>query len=639
MAEVHLAIQRGPAGFEKLVVLKLVHEHLAAEAAFAQMLLDEARHAGMIKHPNVVEIYELGEEAGRHFIVMEYLPGEPLLEVLRIAGEGGARLDALSIARVIADTAEGLDAAHRLTTRDGRPLELVHHDVSMGNIVVLYSGLVKLVDFGVAKAQRTPGGPRVHGKLGYMSPEKVQDAAVDRRSDIWSLGCVLWEALTLRRLFKGDTDADTVRQVLGAPIAPPSEIEPSAPPELDPIVMRALQRDPDRRYQTAKGMAADLEEVLREAGYGAKNDRIAQHMESVFAARIAARERVLLDVSHEHRPSAATLEAAFGEAMTYAARTITSTGHGPVAPAGEEEEEEEERAHEAATTKTPPNAPAWRPPPDAMAGAAVKGSAAVPPAAQAAAAAPPGTGLASDFEEPLTETAIQAVPSPPTPTIAAAGLGPPASITPAAAAAPAPTEAPPDGEAAPDAPPPEAEGAAAAPPAPRAPIVPSIAPPPPWQDEPNPFADDDDFKTVADVIPANAEASRSLQSEPSWTVARQSAALDELQRWVQESRNPPQSRWEALVRKVRPWHQRVVSWAFQRRVPPWSPYAAAGVVLLLLVLLIARCATGGSDARPGKPAASAGSAQTEPREPGAAPAGGETEMEEDANAVRPPKQR
>ncbi|HSK05682.1 MAG TPA: serine/threonine-protein kinase, partial [Kofleriaceae bacterium] len=333
MAEVHLAVQRGPADFEKLVVIKVVHEHLASQPAFTGMLLDEARHAGMIRHPNVVEIYELGEEAGRHFIVMEYLEGEPLLDVLRLAGEGGARLDPLSAARVLADTAEGLDAAHRLRSPGGQPIELVHHDVSLGNIVVLYSGLVKLVDFGVAKAQRASRGERVQGKLAYMAPEKVQDRAVDRRSDIWSLGCVLWEALTLQRLFKGDSDADTVRQVVGAEIPRPSEIDPDAPPELDPIVLRALERDPDRRYQTAKAMAADLEEALRRLGYGARNDRIAQHMEAAFAARIAARARVLMEVSSRRRPSPATLEAAFGEAHAPAASTITSTGESPIAPA------------------------------------------------------------------------------------------------------------------------------------------------------------------------------------------------------------------------------------------------------------------------------------------------------------------
>jgi hypothetical protein len=446
MAEVLLAIQRGPADLEKPVVIKVVHEHLASQPAFTQMLLDEARHAGMIRHPNVVEIYELGEEAGRHFLVMEYLEGEPLLDVLRLAGEGGARLDPWSAARVIADTAEGLDAAHRLRSPDGQPIELVHHDVSLGNIVVLYSGRVKLVDFGVAKARHAASGERAQGKLAYMAPEKVQDRAVDRRSDLWSLGCVLWEALTLQRLFKGDSDADTARQVVGAEIPRPSVIDPEAPPELDPIVLRALERDPDRRYQTAQAMAADLEEALRRHGYGAGNDRIAQHMEAAFAGRIAARARVLMEVSSGRRPSPVTLEAAFGEAHAPAASTITSTGESPIAPAQ-----------------------AWDP------------------------------------------------------------------------------------------------------------------------SEPNPFADEDDFKTVADLIPAHPEASRSLQTAPSWTVARQSSALDELQRWVQESRTPPRPRRDALLRRLRPLHHRVTAWAHRRRLPRWSPYATAGVVLLGLVVLAARC--------------------------------------------------
>src|SRR6478735_2163996 len=151
MAEVQLALQRGPAGFEKLVVVNLVHDALATQKAFVDMLLDEARVAALVKHPNVVDIYDLGQAEGRYFIAMEYLEGEPLLSVLR-AGREGKRLDPMSTARLIADTAEGLDAAHELRTMAGDAIELVHHDVSLGNIVVLYNGQVKLVDFGVAKA-------------------------------------------------------------------------------------------------------------------------------------------------------------------------------------------------------------------------------------------------------------------------------------------------------------------------------------------------------------------------------------------------------------------------------------------------------------------------------------------------------
>jgi len=313
MAEVQLALQRGPAGFEKLVVVKLVHANLASQKDFVEMLLDEARVAALVKHPNVVDIYDLGEANGRFFIAMEYLEGEPLLAVLR-AGREGKRLDVLSTARLISDTAEGLDAAHELRTMGGDPLELVHHDVSLGNIVVLYNGQVKLVDFGVAKAtQSAASRTRVQGKFSYMAPEKLRGGAGDRRSDIWSLGCVLWEALTLKRLFKGGNDGDTMKQVLDAAIPLPSKINGDVLPDFDAVVMKALERDPDKRYSTAKEMAADLEEVLRKHGYGGKNDLIAKYMQGTFSDHIAARKKLLQEVSSKGRASADVLEAAFSE--------------------------------------------------------------------------------------------------------------------------------------------------------------------------------------------------------------------------------------------------------------------------------------------------------------------------------------
>jgi serine/threonine protein kinase len=311
MAEVQLALQRGPAGFEKLVVVKLVHANLATQKDFVEMLLDEARVAALVKHPNVVDIYDLGEADGRYFIAMEYLEGEPLLAVLR-AGREGKRLDPLSTARLISDTGEGLDAAHELRTMAGDPLELVHHDVSLGNIVVLYNGQVKLVDFGVAKAtQSAVSRTRVQGKFSYMAPEKLRGSAGDRRSDIWSLGCVLWEALTLKRLFKGGNDSDTMKQVLEAAIPLPSKINADVLADFDPIVMKALARDPAQRYATAKEMAADLEEVLRKQGYGGKNDQIAKYMQATFGEHIIARKKLLQEVSSKGRASDDILHAAF----------------------------------------------------------------------------------------------------------------------------------------------------------------------------------------------------------------------------------------------------------------------------------------------------------------------------------------
>ena len=326
MAEVQLALQRGPAGFEKLVVVKLVHENLASQKPFVDMLLDEARVAALVKHPNVVDIYDLGEVEGRYFIAMEYLEGEPLLAVLR-AGRDGQRLDVLSTGRLIADTAEGLDAAHELRSMAGDPIGLVHHDVSLGNIVVLYNGQVKLVDFGVAKAtQSATAHTKVQGKFGYMAPEKLRGEPGDRRSDIWSLGCVLWEALTLKRLFKGGNDSDTMQQVLEAPILPPSEVNGDVPADFDAIVMRALDRDPSKRYPTAKAMAAEIEEVLRKHGYAAKNDTIARYMQATFQSHIDARKKLLQEVSSKGGASPDVLEAAFDDGALASGSPISATG-------------------------------------------------------------------------------------------------------------------------------------------------------------------------------------------------------------------------------------------------------------------------------------------------------------------------
>jgi serine/threonine-protein kinase len=319
MAEVQLALQRGPAGFEKLVVVKLVHGELATQKAFVDMLLDEARVAALVKHPNVVDIYDLGEADGKYFIAMEYLEGEPLLSVLR-AGREGKRLDALSTGRLIADTADGLDAAHELRNMAGERIELVHHDISLGNIVVLYNGSVKLVDFGVAKATSAATGSsgKVQGKFSYMAPEKLKGSTGDRRSDIFSLGCVLWEALTLKRLFRGGNDAETMKQVLELAVQPPSKVNSDVPVEYDEIVMRSLDRDPAKRQQTAKQFANELEELLRKSGYGAKNDRISKYMQETFKDHIDARKKLVQEVVSKGSASAETVDAAFSEAAQLA---------------------------------------------------------------------------------------------------------------------------------------------------------------------------------------------------------------------------------------------------------------------------------------------------------------------------------
>jgi len=210
MAEVFIARQSGLMNFEKVVVVKTIHEHLSLQEEFISMLLDEARLSALIKHPGVVDIYDLGEANGTYFIAMEYLAGQSLTKVMTEARNRKLVLDVLSTLRIIADAAAALHAAHDLKSMTGEFLGLVHRDISPGNIIVLYDGNVKIVDFGVAKAQSrmTITAPlQIKGKLGYIAPEQMRGDDVDRRADIFALGVVMWELLTYRRLFKANPAA------------------------------------------------------------------------------------------------------------------------------------------------------------------------------------------------------------------------------------------------------------------------------------------------------------------------------------------------------------------------------------------------------------------------------------------------
>ncbi len=283
MAEVHLARQRGLKRFRKLVVVKTVHPQLAEDDRFIDLLLEEARISALLKHPRVVDIYDVDEDHGVVFIAMEYLPGHSVTEIIK-RGRKGRRLDVLSVARLIAGAAEGLDAAHNLRTHSGEQLELVHRDVSPGNIVVLYNGEVKLVDFGVAKARDHLSNSAIGkfaGKLGYAAPEQLGSDSADRRSDVFSLGVVLWELICLRRLFPAKSREESLRLVSsGAP--KPSSLRPETPSSIDEICLRAVRPDPAERFQTAREMAQGLEAALLESGYRRENSLIAEYMEDVF---------------------------------------------------------------------------------------------------------------------------------------------------------------------------------------------------------------------------------------------------------------------------------------------------------------------------------------------------------------------
>jgi serine/threonine protein kinase len=255
MASFYLARRMGPAGFSRPVGIKVIHDHLAADRSFVEMFLDEARLSARIVHPNVVHVEELGESEGMFFLAMEYVHGTALSVLLRRLASSGRRLApevACAIARGVAD---GLHAAHEAKDERGNALEVVHRDVSPQNILVSAQGHVKLIDFGVAKShgriQETESGS-FKGKLSYMSPEQAWARPIDRRTDVYALGVVLWELLTGRRLFAGSNEIEILERVRNPEVPPPSKFDSAINPSLDHVVLTALSIVREARFDTAQ---------------------------------------------------------------------------------------------------------------------------------------------------------------------------------------------------------------------------------------------------------------------------------------------------------------------------------------------------------------------------------------------------
>jgi serine/threonine protein kinase len=268
MAEVWVARQYGARGFTKLVALKMILPDLAWEQAFQGMFTEEARLAGLIRHPNVCEVFELIELKGLLALSMEWVDGDTLARLLNGQGPINARV----AARIVAEAAAGLHAAHELRGDAGDLLNLVHRDVSPQNILISRDGHVKLSDFGIAKAlngarEATAVG-QVKGKASYMSPEQAQGRPLDRRSDVFSLGVVLYLATVGKRPFRADGAhaSKLLRSLSGAEFEPPHRVHPQFPRELEAIIERALQRDPSKRYETAAALRSDLERWLAKSG-------------------------------------------------------------------------------------------------------------------------------------------------------------------------------------------------------------------------------------------------------------------------------------------------------------------------------------------------------------------------------------
>jgi serine/threonine-protein kinase len=261
MADVFLAVAQGPAGFNKLVVLKKARPELAQDPEFLAMFLDEARLSARLNHPNVVQTLEVGHDGERYFIAMEYLDGQPLHRIRGRAGAGGFPV-AMQV-RVLIDTLNGLQHAHDLADFDGTRLEIVHRDATPQNVFVTYDGQIKVVDFGIAKAVDSSSETRtgvVKGKVPYMAPEQALGALVDRRTDIFAVGVMLWEAITGRRMCKGATDIAVLTRLAQGEIPRVLASAPDADPELAAICDKALAPAPEERFATAADFAHQLEE-------------------------------------------------------------------------------------------------------------------------------------------------------------------------------------------------------------------------------------------------------------------------------------------------------------------------------------------------------------------------------------------
>jgi serine/threonine protein kinase len=265
MATVHFARLVGPVGFSRTVAIKRLHPQYAKDPEFVAMFLDEARLASRVQHPNVVTTLDVVNMPNEVFLVMEYVAGESLSKLVKNAKKEDVRIPPSHVAGIIAGMLHGLHAAHEAKSERREPLNIVHRDVSPQNVLVGVDGVARVLDFGVAKAamraQSTRDG-QMKGKLSYMSPEQLNGRGVDRRTDLFAAGVVLWEALTGKRLFDGSDAGEIFAKVVAAEIPEPKTITENIPDALNAVVMKALERNPDKRYQTAREFAIDLESSI-----------------------------------------------------------------------------------------------------------------------------------------------------------------------------------------------------------------------------------------------------------------------------------------------------------------------------------------------------------------------------------------
>jgi serine/threonine protein kinase len=298
MATVHYGRLLGPVGFARTVAIKRLHPQFAKDPEFVSMFLDEARLAGRIRHPNVVQTVDVVALEGELFLVMEYVQGESLARLVRAARSTKQNIPLPVVSAILCAALHGLHAAHEATNERGEPLNIVHRDVSPQNILIGADGVPRVLDFGVAKAAgrvHTTREGQVKGKLAYMAPETLIGRSLDRRTDVYAAGVVLWETLTLQRLFAADTEGAVVASVLHTKVEPPSTVASEVPKALDALVMRAIDRDPATRFASAREMALALEDCIPVASA----TRLTEWVEGLASEVLAQRAKALARIEND----------------------------------------------------------------------------------------------------------------------------------------------------------------------------------------------------------------------------------------------------------------------------------------------------------------------------------------------------
>jgi serine/threonine protein kinase len=297
MAEIFLAKQSGLEGFEKVVVLKRILTHLATDDEFVSMFLDEARIAAKLSHPNIVQIYDLGKADDTFYIAMEYVSGRNIQHLITKQQAAGGHLPVEHVCRIIGGVCDGLFYAHSRKDYDGKPLNIIHRDISPQNILISFAGGVKVVDFGIAKASTQLAQTRagvLKGKYAYMSPEQVRGSKIDHRSDIFAVGLVMYEMLTGVRAFERDSSLKTLKAIVQDKPLNPREMNPEIPMEVVKILSKALEKNPDRRYKTAQEFQLAIEDWLEQSPKKSNNVRLSRFLYDLFDDELNSAEGTMV---------------------------------------------------------------------------------------------------------------------------------------------------------------------------------------------------------------------------------------------------------------------------------------------------------------------------------------------------------